>query len=83
MSIKETLRQYVLETLLYTEDESLLDDDDSFVERNIIDSAGVIQLVLFLQDTFGISVADEELLPENLDSINRLTAFVRKKRSAA
>ncbi|MDG5815463.1 acyl carrier protein [Chitinispirillales bacterium ANBcel5] len=59
-------------------------DDDSFLEKGIIDSTGVLEMVNFIQSNFGISVEDAELVPENLDSINRITDYiVRKKANCA
>lgn len=59
-------------------------DDASFLGTGIVDSMGMMQLVAFLEETFGISIADRELVPENLDSVDRVCAFVaRKTRSAA
>jgi acyl carrier protein len=58
---------------------SKLHDDDSFFENGIIDSAGVLELVAFMEETFNIIVEDEELTLENLDSFNRLVRFIRLK----
>jgi acyl carrier protein len=56
-----------------------LADDDSLIERGIIDSTGVLEVVSFLEAEFGIQVLDEEMLPENLDSIARIATFVQRK----
>lgn len=60
-------------------------DDDSFLQEGIVDSLGMTQLVAFLEEEFGISIADAELVPDNLDSVSRAAAFVERKltRSAA
>jgi acyl carrier protein len=81
--VKDQIKQYILETYLFTSDTSALGDDESFLDRGIIDSTGVLELIMFLEDQFGVTIADEELLPENLDSVGRLTAFVERKRAAA
>lgn len=83
MSTVEKLRKYILETYLFTTDDSALANDDSFLDKGIIDSTGILELVMFLEEQFGLTVADEELLPENLDSINNLAKFVEHKRAAA
>ena len=57
-------------------------DGDSFFEKGIIDSTGILELVAFLQMTFGITVQDEELTADNLDSINNVAAYVYSKRNA-
>jgi acyl carrier protein len=56
-----------------------LKDDTSFLEEGIIDSTGVLELVTFLEETFTIQVDDEELIPENFDSINNVTAYLERK----
>ncbi|WP_233490222.1 acyl carrier protein [Thiocapsa marina] len=66
---------------MFTTDESALDNDDSFLDKGIIDSTGILELVTFLEQEFGIQIADEELLPENLDSIDRLVNFIHRKQS--
>ena len=57
------------------------DDDESFLRSGIIDSMGMAQLVAFLEETFGIAIGDEDLVPENLDSLSRVVAFVERKLS--
>lgn len=59
----------------------VLHDDTSFLETGIIDSTGVLELISFVQKKYGISVNDEELLPENFDSIARLATYIEKKRT--
>lgn len=79
MSVIEKLRAYVLDTYLFTSDENALGNDDSFLDKGIIDSTGILELVMFLEEQFGVKVDDSELLPENFDSINRLAQFVARK----
>ena len=83
MSIEQTLRRYVLETFLFSDDDSLLKNEDSFLEQGIIDSTGIMELILFLEETFGVTTTDDELVPENLDSIDSLVAFIGRKQAAA
>ena len=75
-STRVLIRRYVLENFLYTKDEDLLQDDVSFLENGIVDSTGVLELVMFVEDTFGIPVNDEEIVPENFDSVDRLAEYV-------
>ena len=56
-----------------------LNDDDSFLEKGIIDSSGVLELVGFIESTFGIEIEDDELIPEYLDSVNKIINFINKK----
>lgn len=75
------IRNFILETFLFTDDPSALNDDDSFLDKGIIDSTGVLELVTFLEDELGVTVSDEELVPENLDSVRAVSAFVARKRA--
>lgn len=77
----DKLRRYILETYLFTTDENALGNDDSFLDKGIIDSTGVLELVMFLEEQFGIKVEDSELLPDNLDSVNRLARFIERKQA--
>ncbi len=77
--IKEQVRDFIIENFLFGEGGEDLKDDDSFLEKGIIDSTGVLELVEWLEETFGFRVEDEELVPENLDSVNNLEAFISKK----
>lgn len=79
MSVKEKVRAYILENYLFSDDQSALADEDSFLDKGIIDSTGILEVIYFLEDDFGISVEDDEMLPENLDSVNNLIAYIEKK----
>jgi len=79
MSIETLIRRYILENFLFTDDEGRLRDDASFLEEGIVDSTGVLELVMFVEETFGITVDDEEILPENFDSVAQLAGYVRQK----
>ena len=78
MEIAETMRQFIIENFLFGEDESL-QKDTSFLENGIIDSTGILELVAFLEETYEITVEDEELVPENLDSIGNVVQYLEKK----
>ncbi|GFO69664.1 acyl carrier protein [Geomonas limicola] len=79
MRLQEEIRQFIVDTFLFGEDGGLK-DDSSFLEEGIVDSTGILQLVSFLQDRYLISIEDAELIPDNLDSIGKVSAFVRNKR---
>lgn len=81
--MKNTIREYILSNLLFTDDESILQDNESFLDGGIIDSTGVMEIILFIEDTFGIKVNDDEMLPANLDSVNNLVAFIERKQLVA
>jgi acyl carrier protein len=76
---EEKIRAFILNNFLFDANESDLANDASFLEQGIIDSTGVLELVEWLEETFIIKVADEELNPENLDSVDRLAQFIHKK----
>lgn len=83
MNMKKIIRQYILGNLLFTEDESALQDNDSFLDQGIIDSTGVLEIILFIEETFDIKVNDDEMLPANLDSVDNLAAFINRKQATA
>ena len=63
-----------------TADPKTLEDDTSLLEHGIIDSTGVLEVIMFVETAFGVTVEDAEMLPENLDSIERIAAFVERKK---
>jgi acyl carrier protein len=75
------IREFIAENFLYDEPGAAdsFEDDTSLVDTGIVDSTGVLELVAFLEHQYGISVGDDELVPENLDSIHRLTTFLEGK----
>jgi acyl carrier protein len=77
-SFQQELRTFVVNNFLFGKDETL-NDNDSFMEKGIIDSTGILELLSFIEEKYGIKVEDHEVVPENLDSINLLVDFVRKK----
>jgi len=83
MNIKQTIRHYILENFLFTDDDSALQDRDSFLEAGFIDSTGVMEIILFIEEVFGVKVEDGEMLQENLDSIDNLVSFIRRKQTVA
>lgn len=72
------IKNFIVENFLFG-DANGLNDDTSFLEEGIINSTGVLELVSYLEEDFSINIDDEELIPENLDSINNITVFVEKK----
>lgn len=77
----EVIRNFVIENYLFGRGGEELSNDSEFLKMGIIDSMGVLELVGFIEEEFGISIDDEELVPENLDSVNRIVAYVAKKRA--
>lgn len=77
--IKAQVKAYITDNFLFGQNGDL-GDDASFLSKGVLDSTGVLELVMFLEQTFGIKVEDEELVPENLDSLNAIEAYVNRKR---
>jgi len=80
-SIRSKLRAHILESFLFTDDDDALADGDSFLEKGIVDSTGIMEVILFIEEEFGFTVADDEMIPDNLDSVDALVAFVSRKRA--
>lgn len=79
MEIESKIRSYVAENLLFSDNGFPYDDDASFLQEGIVDSIGIMELVNYVENTFGITVDDHELIPDNLDSVEQLAKFVRNK----
>ncbi len=80
MGIKEQIRNFVTSNF-YVADPASLADEASLLDQGVIDSTGVLEVILFIEETFGISVEDSEMLPDNLDSIERISSFVARKKA--
>jgi len=79
--LRAQLRQFIEDTFLMGVREPLA-DDASFLEHHVLDSTGFLELIAFLEDRYAIKIADDEMVPENLDSLDSLVAFVGHKRAA-
>jgi acyl carrier protein len=78
----QDIRAFIVENFLFgdTSTPAAFSDDDSFQERGIVDSTGILELVCHLQERYAIAIADDELIPENLDSLSKVARFVERKR---
>lgn len=81
--IEQKLRAFLVKNFLYAQDGITLGGADSLMDRGVIDSTGVLELVGHLEKTFGIQVEDEDLVPENLDTVDNLVRFVGRKLAGA
>lgn len=77
-NVKQKVWAFILDNFLMGS-ESDIGDDASFMETHTIDSTGFLELIMFIEETFGISVSDSEMLPENLDSLNAIDRYVQRK----
>ncbi len=75
---KIKIREFIVENFLFGNDDGL-QDGTSFLEEGIIDSTGVLELVNYLEDEFDITIEDEDLIPENLDSLNNIEGYIQRK----
>jgi len=73
VDVRTEIREFVKDWYILDKRLAGLDDDASFLENGIVDSTGILELVMFVEDTFGVSVEDEEVVPSNFDSVHRLT----------
>lgn len=78
-AVSSVIRKFVVDNFLFGQENQPIADDDSFLEKGIVDSTGILELVLFLESEYKIKLAPEELVPENLDSISSVAKFVGKK----
>lgn len=82
-SIKEILKEFITKNFLPSAGLESFDDEDSFMEKGIFDSTGILELLEFIEEKFDISVNDEEIIPDNLDSLSKMTSFIHKKQEHA
>lgn len=79
MNITVLLKEYIAKNLLFSDTGFEYADDDSFLEHGIVDSTGVLELVLFVEETFDLMVNDDEITRDNFDSVNKLANFIQQK----
>jgi acyl carrier protein len=77
-----TVRDFICSTMLVGLSDQTIEPGESLVQRGVVDSTGVLELVEFLQQRFGIQVADDEITTDNLDTLESIAAFLRRKLSA-
>ena len=82
-SLLQRIQKFILENYLFTDDANALGVYDSLLGRGIVDSTGMLEIIMFIEEQLGVTVKDEEMVPENLDSVGRIAAFVESKRKAA
>ena len=79
---RETIRHFIEDNFLFREDTDAIGDAESLLDAGLIDSTGILELVAFLESEFGVTIADEDIVPDNLDSIERIDAFVARRQGA-
>ena len=78
---KVEIRNFIIENFLFGDDSQPLADDMSLIDNDLVDSTGILELVGFLEQHFGVKVADADIVPANLDSIGNIARFVASKRA--
>ena len=78
-SVEKDVREFILENFLFGDESRMPDTTESLLEADLIDSTGILQLIAFLEQTFGIRVEDAEIVPENLDSLDNIGRFLGSK----
>lgn len=79
---RSRIRGYILENLMFSSNDADLADDASLLDRGIIDSTGVLEIVLYLEEQFGVKVKDSDMLPANFDSVDNIVGFVARLQAA-
>lgn len=82
MSVRQQVREFILSNYLFTNDEAALRDAESLMGAGAMDSTGILELIMFLEERFDIKVEDAEMIPANLDSVTNVVSFVERKRTA-
>ncbi|MBU0755640.1 MAG: acyl carrier protein [Planctomycetes bacterium] len=80
---ESAIRKFIVDNFLFGQEDDQLTSEISLLQSGTIDSTGVLELVMFVEETYGIKIEDDELLPENLDSIRNVAEFVRRKQEHA
>lgn len=80
--IVKIVKTFIIDNFLFGNGSEMIDTNQSFMENGIIDSTGILELVEFVEEHFGITINDDELIPENLDSLENISLFIRNKTSA-
>ncbi len=78
--MREEIKSFIVNNFMMGRNPEDLTDSDSLLDKGIIDSTGVLELVGFIEEKFNVQVQDEELVPENLDSVNNLITYIQKKK---
>jgi len=79
MDIRAQIREFITDNFMMGQETDLLPDSGSLLEMGVLDSIGVLELVAYIEETYGVAIADNELVPDNLDSVDRLVAFIERK----
>jgi acyl carrier protein len=82
-TVRDEIRRFIDDNFIMGTRDAPLADADSFLEHHVLDSTGFLELIAFLEERYGIKVEDDEMLPENLDSVDSVERFLQRKRALA
>jgi acyl carrier protein len=77
------IKKFIAKNFLFSDDASVVPDDQSLMSSGTLDSTGILELIMFVEEKFQVKVADEDMLPENFDSVNAIAAYIALKKQAA
>jgi acyl carrier protein len=77
------IKKFIAKNFLFSDDASVVREDQSLMSSGTLDSTGILELIMFVEEKFEVKVADEEMLPENFDSVNAIAAYIAQKKRAA
>lgn len=77
------IKKFIANNFLFSADTTAIDDEQSLMQTGVLDSTGVLELIQFVEETFGIKVPDEDMLPANFDSVRAIASYVQRKQQAA
>ena len=78
-NIKPQIRQYIAQNLLFSSNGFKYSDNASFLEEGIVDSLGIMDLTMYIQESYGVTISDAELTPDNFDSVNKVAQYIQHK----
>ena len=78
--VRARIAEFILEEMLFGDESRMPAGGQSLLQSGVIDSTGILELIEFIETEFGVRVDDDDTIPENLDGINRIAAFVQRKR---
>jgi acyl carrier protein len=77
--VRDKVRDFILQNYLFTTDPGALGLDDSLLERGVVDSSGMMEIIFFIEEQLGVKMREDEMVPDNLDSVNKITRFVQAR----
>jgi acyl carrier protein len=81
--VRDKVRDFILQNYLFTTDPAALGLDDSLLERGVVDSSGMMEIIFFIEEQLGVKMREDEMIPDNLDSVNKITRFVQARLQGA